>query len=399
MKALSVVKKESKPITISQLKGLLKKYCYNEPLHDSGAKQYDEMLNSCIQKNLELRFEPAKNLNLTVIGNEKINKLQNRKNISPKRLAEIDADYKCYDRILWCGWAWEYVDPETHKKMHFIISGYHRNVFCNQENIEFHFIVVNCSEDDAIDLAGKSNAEDTLQVTPLDDAGKVKHLTSWLSSHLDSKGYTIPLTKKGKTQARKAVENNAMDTYRQYKLSTHIACFTKIINSVMDNFKSIEDKNALTKKYSAKGEQLEAAKKYWKEEFCGEVFNHKSHKNTTLQMWSESQLVNYKQKLLITMAMNPKYDEIFDNPGSSDIHIIIAIDSGQETMTKTTIKKKEREWLKELAALNTNRRTNKRMGIPIHRRVVFLSVFEGQEDKVYEWTSQNEYKLVNPLDK
>ena len=52
-----------------------------------------------------------------------------------------------------------------------------------------------------------------------------------------------------------------------------------------------------------------------------------------------------------------------------------------------------KKWIDTLTNWNTNRRSRNRMGIPVHRRVYFAPVFEGQEGQWYEWTSSKKFEL------
>ena len=112
-----------------------------------------------------------------------------------------------------------------------------------------------------------------------------------------------------------------------------------------------------------------------------------------IQLYSDSQLVNYERRLFCSMSMDKKYDEIYDNPGAVDVHLMIALDAEKATMRKSTIDGKIAKWIDTLTDWNTNRRSRNRMGIPVHRRVYFAPVFEGQEGQWWEWTSSKKFEL------
>tara|TARA_Y100000114_G_scaffold126507_1_gene122925 strand:+ start:307 stop:1518 length:1212 start_codon:yes stop_codon:yes gene_type:complete len=387
--------------TISQIKDMVRAKGYNVPGVDSGADQYRRMLDFAQTIDAPLYVEEAKNLNIQRHG-EVINLLQNRKTISTERIEDIRAKWEeRNNRILWCGWAWETTD-DNGNIVHYIISGYHRDAFCREEKIPFHFIVVSCDELDAIELAGLSNAEDTAQVAHLDEAGKEKHGESLAKGFIKSKGWVKPLSKSQIKILKADLHIRMLRTFEEYKNSERAPRLTKMVRTVADRFSSTEDKTALTLKFEDKAQQYEYCVAQWNDCY-GEGFdkgnlmydNEDSDDRQIegIQLYSDSQLVNYERRLFCSMSMDKKYDEIYDNPGAVDVHLMIALDADKATMRKSTIESKIKKWIDTLTNWNTNRRSRNRMGIPVHRRVYFAPVFEGQEGQWYEWTSSKKFEL------
>jgi hypothetical protein len=355
----------------------------------AGGTNYHSILEYCNSQNIEYGLCNANQLNLSR-DDDTVNKYQNRDGVLEHKLDVIAKQFEEYGRIMWPGFAME-IAGDNGDIVHAILSGYHREEFAKRNNLEFHFIVLKCSERQAGVVASKSNALDLDAPEPINESGKKKAAIQQATHIIKEAGYKLPLSKEQCLQVKKELQRDMILSFEEYSIQSYVFRLTAIINDVMDEYVTIGDKTRLTLKNNMSGreQKLVAVQEYWQQNFDGETFEENSYQDGVLQLLSVSQVENFVQRIN-AMTFNPQYKDPFARLTKAAIHVAMCVEQrGGEinNLTKKNIDMKVKSMVEKLSAFNTNPLWYERDARPKFERLVVVATFMGQDNVVYDWVN------------
>ena len=376
-----------------RLKRDIKNTTYSMPGvdNDSGGINYTRILQYCDKYNIPYELKSVNELNLCRSG-ESVNDYQGRYGISQDQIETIEARYKNERRIVWAGFCLETKDNDGNV-IHPILSGYHRDTFCEDNGIEFHFISIVASERHAGKIANISNARDMDAAAPITELEKKKTFLQQTQKIMKELNIEQPLSKAERTTLEVELKNDMKESYLEYKLPAQKARLTALVNATLDEFSTVEDSTRFTLKagMDARAKVLELTQAIWQQKFPGETFEENSYKDRTLQLLSVSQPANFMQRL-DRMTREAEYRAPFARGSDASIHLAIAIErkGGEEgaiKLTKKTIDDKSNAFINMIKNLNNNKQWKTRDKRPIIERILIVNTFEGQECTVQDWVN------------